>query len=1308
MTAAELSYLGQILIAVLTFGAQATLIAKRLRRDLARRDATEVRNDFIGLAFALLASAFFALLLTDFLVFGTGRLDDPAAGLLPSLLIAVATALLLVLTWRRDLLELGILISAVATLLMLFLSARGPFVDPAAGNYGSAGSALLRMVALLGIVATAVFYILGDRRRLLPSLEAKHYARGLAVLTLLCAIGAGVAYQRAVRFDPKNPKLEGDALRLFDTIASNELGHRERRSLYLLASEAALEPVYLAEHQESRREILAMEASRSSASDELLPEEMAVALSELVRSDPSGKWSIQLDSNRFVESASRLNAQQRQRFARLGLLRNYFNGLEASQQEAYLIERMRWIHLIDTSTTPRVPIALPGLTPRERLTETGTLRRQLMLLADERGRESDPIRRLLKSQAYDVDPSAAFSMDPSSRRRSQQLAALPEAPEEFFANRLDAQVRLSARDEGYLAFVQYRALSRVELVERLSTSSLCPIEDCAEAARRLLLQIEDLPPSSFDALRYYGRALDDDIALLEALGELSKLDLSLLADDDSNVLVDFLFNLLAEPRRAEVSTTRIASLARDLLAQGPETRRVLFNLYRERQLDIPLQDLFDPRLLTLADEIVNLFGADHPAILEFIVRPMEPAVSTLGDRMLSQSAAATLRELLDLPTEQRDELLLKLATRIYEDKGEHALSRTQALVAQTAAGGELLAVSTAALLHLPVLLLCLLAGRTVGGYLRSRERLGAFIEREDEKARDEGGFILGTPVEFGWRESVVRHLASLSGKGWGTVALAGRRGVGKSRTLYHLYGRAREETSSIAVWLTTPSQFDERDFVRSALEQLAHRVEDEIARSLGAEPLASRVARARLLRSSLAIFALLFALLMVFLGDALSLPGVPGASLAWMPFALLLFLAALALAAGMLRTQPVDLSRWLERARPDNLQITALYRRTRQVLGLGFGATRRASKAPSKGWPAWARYLLIVSQFSLFVLFGIVTLAFLTDFETLEDLVTAAVLMVFFLFAWLGSLRIRAEGEVAPAVATDAPRSTGVSTLIESYRNFAREVVERLRAGALGDGDHGRLVVCIDELDKVVGLDSLRELVRRIKGIFEIPGVYYYISISEDALSALYLGSALGKNEIDSSVDHIVHLTPLPVPAGEELADQYLEALGQEHVPERLASCLATLSAGIPRDIIRRCDDLVSSQVDGEPPPAAMDFVRRVRRQLVHSSRLAGLDRPLPETLEADDSQAIVDALRRDAAGDPLATSQVDEPASADPSAARIGLLVAVHALLETAVERLDEAAWYRLVDRVCDLCYRIPIEPPEALARDLRAIVRS
>jgi len=139
-------------------------------------------------------------------------------------------------------------------------------------------------------------------------------------------------------------------------------------------------------------------------------------------------------------------------------------------------------------------------------------------------------------------------------------------------------------------------------------------------------------------------------------------------------------------------------------------------------------------------------------------------------------------------------------------------------------------------------------------------------------------------------------------------------------------------------------------------------------------------------------------------------------------------------------------------------------------------------------------------------------------------------------------------------------RPTSVASLIFDFRNLAELIAATLP---------GPLVIGIDELDKIENAEAVRDLLRDIKGIFEVTGVHFLVSISEEAANTLQLGTlqASSRNEFNSSFYTVIELPPL-APAD---AKVLLEKRGYGS-SARLTAALCLLSGGNQRELIRMAD----------------------------------------------------------------------------------------------------------------------------------------
>jgi hypothetical protein len=141
-------------------------------------------------------------------------------------------------------------------------------------------------------------------------------------------------------------------------------------------------------------------------------------------------------------------------------------------------------------------------------------------------------------------------------------------------------------------------------------------------------------------------------------------------------------------------------------------------------------------------------------------------------------------------------------------------------------------------------------------------------------------------------------------------------------------------------------------------------------------------------------------------------------------------------------------------------------------------------------------------------------------------------------------------------------RPTTVSSLVHDFRRLGR-----VTAAVVSPG---RVVIAIDELDKMADPDKVRALLRDIKGIFEIEGVHFFVSVSHEAARALQLGSLTERNEFSSSFYTVIQLPPLSAERCVRLLERRTGGPRPELWYTRAA--IGVLAAGNPREVIRLAD----------------------------------------------------------------------------------------------------------------------------------------
>lgn len=149
-------------------------------------------------------------------------------------------------------------------------------------------------------------------------------------------------------------------------------------------------------------------------------------------------------------------------------------------------------------------------------------------------------------------------------------------------------------------------------------------------------------------------------------------------------------------------------------------------------------------------------------------------------------------------------------------------------------------------------------------------------------------------------------------------------------------------------------------------------------------------------------------------------------------------------------------------------------------------------------------------------------------------------------------------------------RPVTLSSLVHGFREFCKTVVEAV---------DGPVVIAIDELDKIENPQDVIELLRAIKGIFDIWGVHYFVSVSDEAARRLDLGGVRDRNEFNSSFYQVFNLPQ----AGANMIGDMLSKRGIKDLSPEEITAVAILSGGVSREAIRLVD--VLANIDGTHVP---------------------------------------------------------------------------------------------------------------------------
>jgi hypothetical protein len=422
------------------------------------------------------------------------------------------------------------------------------------------------------------------------------------------------------------------------------------------------------------------------------------------------------------------------------------------------------------------------------------------------------------------------------------------------------------------------------------------------------------------------------------LDDLKDIDFSSVIDSDDPLATrkfTQMVDLGALPD-AEMAIRQVAEEVRKI--PNRESRDLLVAMLKVENAQVPVKFILRKGVLDLIREVNREVGSDKRNLFDALVNPVWEVVkdfarlssATAGSRLSTTDALARFRS---LKPQDQEGLLHRLAISLYQPGGADSLDPVSLLVVQAGYYDEKVALLCASLIMLPLILGAVLLGNVLSLRLVARNRTRLVVSREAADTSElESPFT--KPVELYGRSEVLRGLRNLARRGWSTIGVVGRRGVGKSRLLHALATAETDgkEEPIINVSVSSPSRFQEEDFIRSMLERLALSTEASIARYLGVRPISIRRMDSRTAQVGTYFYTgALIVLATIVLSRAGRLSQVDIVVI-WLPILALVFASILLYLRYLSKLQPVDLSSWLRRDRIHNLHTVILYREVYEVL----------------------------------------------------------------------------------------------------------------------------------------------------------------------------------------------------------------------------------------------------------------------------------------------------------------------------------------------------------------------------------------
>ena len=203
-------------------------------------------------------------------------------------------------------------------------------------------------------------------------------------------------------------------------------------------------------------------------------------------------------------------------------------------------------------------------------------------------------------------------------------------------------------------------------------------------------------------------------------------------------------------------------------------------------------------------------------------------------------------------------------------------------------------------------------------------------------------------------------------------------------------------------------------------------------------------------------------------------------------------------------------------------------------------------------------------------------------------------------------------GNIAGASGQYATTSTELARtypeLVRTFVSFLGRVASELYGpekledadgtGGLGpEQPHGYVVIGIDELDKISGVEQAQRFVNELKAILGVPHCYYLISVSDDALAAYEMRGLPVRDAFDSAFDEVIHVRYLDLEGSRQLLKKRVIGM-----PDPFVFLCHCLSGGLPRDLIRAARHVVTAagrKPASDTDPSGTNYLDAVCQQLV-------------------------------------------------------------------------------------------------------------
>lgn len=168
---------------------------------------------------------------------------------------------------------------------------------------------------------------------------------------------------------------------------------------------------------------------------------------------------------------------------------------------------------------------------------------------------------------------------------------------------------------------------------------------------------------------------------------------------------------------------------------------------------------------------------------------------------------------------------------------------------------------------------------------------------------------------------------------------------------------------------------------------------------------------------------------------------------------------------------------------------------------------------------------------------------------------------------WSGKLSMPLKGEAGRTWSTQrAEQQLTHPEVVDKFREFAELAARRLEVELVA----GRVVIAIDELDKIGEPEKAHHFINDVKGVFDVPGCLFFVSVSDDAVLGFEQRGLGVRDAFDSAFSEMVRLEPFTLDES-----RLWIALRLRGISEQFCYLGHCLSGGLPRDLKRSVVEMV-------------------------------------------------------------------------------------------------------------------------------------